>query len=188
MLLIRRRPTAPAPAPAPAATVLRRTRPTSAPVVALPSAPQAPGRLHRVTSKNTAHTRAAAAAAARTRIDEILKLIAMHEDTIDNAVAELEKANGEIEHLMRQNNLGTHTDGHYITEIYEAVSRQSRTIDPKKFRNSVGDAAFWDSIEVSVGKAKKHLSEKELDHISDVVPPKSQGYKYRIKRRDAKVS
>lgn len=112
----------------------------------------------------------------------------MHEDVIDNTVAELERANGEIEQLMRANNLASHTDGHYVTEIYEAVSRQSRTIDPKKFRNSVGDSAFWDSIEVSITKAKKHLSEKELDHISDVIPPKSQGYKYRIKKRDVKVT
>jgi hypothetical protein len=181
MVIIRRRLTA-TPAPATPTAVIRRTRP--APSVATPTAP---GRLHRVTSKNTAHTRAASANAARERINVLLQSIANHEDIIDNTLAEMERANGEIEQLMRANNISMHSDGHYVSEIYEAVSRQSRTIDPKKFRNAVGDAAFWGSIEVGVTKAKKHMSEKELDAISDVVPPQSQGFKYRIKKVERKI-
>lgn len=189
MVILRRRPTVTTPEPAPPPThtaVMRRVRPGASPVPV--SVPTAPGRLHRVTSKNTAHTRAAAASAAKERINELLQLVAIHEETIDNTVAALEQTNGEIEALMRANNISIHTDGFYTPEIYEAVSRQSRTIDPKKFRNAVGDDAFWGSIEVGVTRAKKFLSEKELDSVSDVVAPVSQGFKYRIKKREHKVS
>lgn len=144
-------------------------------------------RVLRLTTSTNAATRAAAAASAREEVNSLLQSVATVEATLDQAAAELEMLHKQIEEKMRSANINEHSDGHYKTAIEAAFSRQSRTIDPKKFRNAVGDAAFWGSIDVGVTKAKQYMSERELDAISEVVPPKSLGYVFKIKKIERKV-
>lgn len=141
----------------------------------------------RFTSANTAATRALKAGVARTEIDELLQVVAESDRAIDEAVATNEVAYKAIEKLLRDNNLSSHSDGVYTAEIVEQFSRQSRTVDPKKFRAHVDSDMFWAAIKVNLGEAEKLLTEKELNSISDVVPSKSMGHCFKLKRSERKV-
>lgn len=123
---------------------------------------------------------------ARKKIDAQLKLIAEAERKIDDAQVQIARAHEDIEQLLRSAKLDSHTDGVRIAELIEKFTRQGRTIDPKKFKAKVTADVFWDSVEVSISKASKHLSEKELNSISDVVPSKSTGYHLVIREAKSK--
>lgn len=135
---------------------------------------------------NNAASRFHAANAAREQITEQLKLISQAEHEIDKAQAIITEATAKINELMRQNNLQMHSNGVHSAVIEETFTRQSTHIDPKKFRAAVSADVFWDCIEVAVGKAREHMTSRELDKISDVVPAKSTGYRLKIKRLEVK--
>lgn len=133
---------------------------------------------------NSAEARHAKAEEARAEIDTQLKLIAAAENAIDDAMADIEAARKAIESKLRDNNLTSHSNGLYFAELVEQFTRQSRTIDPKKFRNAVANDVFWESIAVNIGKAEQHLTEKELTAISDVIPSRSSGIVLKVKKRE----
>lgn len=108
-------------------------------------------------------------------------MISESDEAIDRAVEAKEAAIARIEERMRLHKLPVIDNGKLIAELTETFTRQSRTIDPKKFRSKVTNTQFWDSIDVSVSKAKAFLGEKELNGISDVVPAKSLGYSVKVR-------
>ena len=137
---------------------------------------------HRQTSGNTPAHKAARTDVARAQINEQLKLIANAEHAIDEAQAAINAAHERVDQLMRSVNLSEHTNGVHVATIEEQFSRQQRTIDPQKFRNSVPNDVFWKSLSISIEKAKDHLSDKEFNRIATVIPGKSMGYTLKINR------
>lgn len=136
---------------------------------------------------NNAATRAAKAKVARAEIDRFLKLIAEAEYAIDEAVARNNLAYAQIEAIMREHNIEEHSNGVHIALIEQVFSRQTRTIDPKKFKAAVASEDFWKAITVSITEASKILTEKELNTVSDVTPGKSQGFLFKCKRVERKT-
>lgn len=113
--------------------------------------------------------------AARSAVRGDLKSIAEIDAHIDMLVERRDAAIARIDEEMRAALLKTVAGSGLVAALNEKFTRQSRTIDPKKFRNKVTNEAFWGSISVSVQEAKKFLSERELDAVSDVVPAQSLG-------------
>lgn len=155
--------------------LIRRVKP--APIVAVA---QAPSKL-RVTSDRLKRL-----AADKQAILEDLKSISEADEAIDRAQSAKEVCLARIEERMREHNMTVTDNGKLIAEIVEGFTRQSRTIDPKKFRNKVGAADFWACIDVSVTRASRVLAEKELNGISDVVPAKSLGYSLKVREMKKK--
>lgn len=147
---------------------------------------ESPQRRLRVTSSNTAGDRAIAASRARSVVDAQLKLISEAEHEIDEAQTRLTSAWNEVEKAMKDGGITEHSNGVHYAEITENWSRQSRIIDPKKFKNHVANEVFWDSIKVSLEAAGNHLSKVELDSLSDVVPSKLLGRVLKIKKIEPK--
>lgn len=135
-----------------------------------------------VEAESKAQAAAEKKAEARKRIDELLKSVAKAEAEIDRAQAVLHPMHQEIEKLLRDHNIESHSNGVYRTEIAETFSRQSTDIDPKKFRAEVPEKIFWDCITVGVTKAKEILGEKEVMRIATVVPGKLTGHIYKFSR------
>lgn len=176
MILRRRRePVAPAPT-----TPVRRmlVRPRSAEEILKRAALRTP---HAVT-EDSAPARDAAVKRAQAVIDGQLKLISDAYDRIDAAHAEVVQAHKIIEAQLRLVNLEHHTDGVYYAELKEQWTRQTRDIDPKKYRTKVSNDAFWGSITVSVTKAGEFLTDREINEISDVVPGKMTGYALKVEK------
>lgn len=143
---------------------------------------KAAARRSKPVTADSAANRATAAAEARREIDEQLKLISTAEHAIDDAQADIASAYRVIEEKLRAHNLTSHSNGSHFAELVEQFSRQSRTLDPKKFRAAVANDVFWDCVSVNIGKAEQHLSEKEILKISDVVPAKLMGIILKIKK------
>lgn len=119
---------------------------------------------------------------AKKEIEADLKLISQNNQLIDEAQLATEQAHARIEALMKKYKLNGVTDGHLIAELVEQFTRESRVIDPQRFFNAVTrQDDFWECVEVAIGKAKKVLSEKELDKITKTTPSKSTGIVLKIK-------
>ena len=115
------------------------------------------------------------------RVVDDLKSISEVEEQIDALTEQLNVLHARVETSMRDARLSTVEGSTKIAEMRESFSRQSITIDPRKYRNKVTQADFWASIEVSVTAARKIMAEKELLGISDVVPAKSLGTRLSVK-------
>ncbi len=153
--------------------LVRRVR--AAPVVATKTT-VAPSRRLRLTSDRLERLKED-----REAIYEQLKSISECDEAIDRAMSLKEAALAKVEELMRENRIEVIDNGKLIAELAEGFTRQSRTIDPRKFRTKVTNDQFWGSIEVSVTKAKQFLGEKELNGISDVVPSQSTGFHLKVR-------
>lgn len=149
--------------------------------------PETPTRRLRLTSANTAMDASKTATRAKAAIDEQLKVISKSEADIDVAAAQITQANKIIEAQLQLAGLTHHTDGVYLAEIIDQWTNQSRNIDPKKFKNQVTNDVFWESIEVSLTKAKAHLTEKEINEIADVVPSQFKGKILKVKKLGPRV-
>ena len=162
--------------------LVRRTRPTvAATTTEAVAAKTAPAR--RLTPKSNRLDRLAQD---REACLADLKLISESDEAIDRAIDAKEAAIARIEERMRLHKLPVIDNGKLIAELAESFTRQSRTIDPKKYRSKVTNAQFWESIDVSVAKAKGFLGEKELNGISEVVPAKSLGFSVKVREMKGK--
>lgn len=104
-----------------------------------------------------------------------LKLIADADDAIDRAVAEREAAMEVIEDTMRKNKLVYVQGARKFAELKEKFSRQSRVVDPKRYRAQVTQEDFFKSIKVNIEAASQFLGEKELNAVSDIKRAESLG-------------
>lgn len=169
MALIRRRvPVSVTPVPAPRPAIVNR-----------------PARRIRVV-RNNAATRAQQAQEARESINVHLKSIANLDSQLDDLMVQLNAQHAEVEAILRKAKIDKHSDGAYVASIEAVVSRQSRTVDPKRFKAAVADVDFWGCVSVSVTKAEKVLSERELNEISKIVPGQVTGYAFKLKRLESK--
>lgn len=158
--------------------LVRRRTPNIPPKPATQSATTAPVR--RLALAGSASDMHAQRQRAKAEIDKHLKLISDAHRQIDDAQLVSDNSHRVIEAQLRLVNMTEHSDGVYKAAMVEVYSRQSRTIDPKKFKVHVADSVFWGSIKVSVENAKAHLTEKELAAISDVKAGKSTGVQLKV--------
>ena len=152
-------------------------RRNSAPVVQMETVHAEPVKPKTVAIHATASTKVTA----RRDIERQLKLIADAERAIDDATIQIERSREDIERLLRLSGLESHTDGVRIASLIEQFTKQSRTIDPQKYRNAVAADVFWKTIDVSLTRAKEFITDKEIDAIADIVRAKSLGTKLVIK-------
>lgn len=155
-----------------------RVKPAATVTIARPAVAASPRRMRMAATAERAETQDV-----RAKLDGLLQLIATKEAALDIVQAELDAAHKATEALMREAKLNVHSHGNLTALIEQTFSRQSRSIDPKKFRNAVSDAVFWSSIDVSVTKASKHMAPLELARIADTVPGKSTGFVFKLKRK-----
>jgi hypothetical protein len=72
---------------------------------------------------------------------------------------------------MKRLGLKEQKNGRCDATIVRPAGRSQTKIDPREYQEAVADEdAFYDSISVSVTKAKEHLSGKELANVSKVTP------------------
>lgn len=165
--------------------MILRTRPT--PVQKAAAEVVTPIRRLRLTSHNTAASRAALQAPLKLQIDEELKSIAKAERAIDEATVKIDASYAKIDSLMRSINLHEHTNGVHVAEIVEQWTKQQRVIDPMKFKNAVPNKLFWKAVSVNIAKAGDYLTEKEINDIADITPGKKTGDVLKIKRLPIKM-
>ena len=181
LMLIRRSRTA-------AAQPLRRTQ--VAPVEKPQPTKEVPATKLRQVTTNNAAARERMQNEARKVVEAELKLISKAEHAIDLATAQISLSHERMKDAMFAAGLQVHecaTDyGQYIAEIVEQWTKQSRTIDPQKFRNKVTNDVFWGCIGVMIGAAKEHLTEKEINDLSDVVPSQFVGRNLKVQKVEPK--
>jgi hypothetical protein len=61
-----------------------------------------------------------------------------------------------------------------MAERYTPKGRVTNVVDPAGYQALVSQSEFYDSISVSMTKAKKYLSGKQLEKITTVIPPESK--------------
>lgn len=118
----------------------------------------------------------------QTPASSIKRKMTMLADSIENLQEEIQEKQKklkdelrELEELMKKYKVQKHEGNISIAEFVVPPGRSTRIIDPVKFREKVqDDRDFFSAISVSVTKAKKVLSEKEIDSISDIRPPKEK--------------
>lgn len=163
--------------------LVRRSPPVAkTPVVTAETRPPLLRRLRVVA--NNAGLRQRQAQQAREEIDLHLKSIATLDDRIDSLLVELNAEHAKVEELLRAAKIDEHSDGRYKAMIEPVATRQSRTVDAKRFKNAVADKDFWSCIKVNITEAAKILSERELNDISTIEPGKITGYAFKLKRLD----
>lgn len=94
------------------------------------------------------------------------------EKAIEEQKSDLKAKYEEVQKLMKQYGLASHSTAKGDAMIVAKEGRASTTVDPVKFRTAVGHDVFMDCAKVNVGDAKKHLSDKELGEVSTVTPGK----------------
>lgn len=170
--------------------LVRRTAPRPVTTPATPAAKPPPppfiaGRRLQAPKATTplGHANTAAQVQAREEIEEKLKLIAKENETIDAAVARRDAVFAEIEDLMRKHRLSVVEGEDDTATMVESFTRQTRTIDPKKFRAKVVADDFWACVSINLAQAERILGEREINDMSDIVPSRSLGYSLKIKER-----
>ena len=162
--------------------LIQRTRPSAASATKIATSGTPRRAIMRRTTVHNGQAEQDALLVARQAIVDDLKLISKNNATIDTAQASTDEAAARIEAVLRQHpTLGGVTDGKLLAELVDTFSRESRTIDPQRFWNSINEDDFWKCISVSVTEAKKVLAEKELNKISTVVEAKKTGQALKIK-------
>ncbi len=105
------------------------------------------------------------------KLNGMLYDIAATMDSIEAQGARLVQMKEDAFKEMKRLGLKEQKNGRCDAEIVRPSGRSSTLIDPREYQEAVADDdAFFDSISVSVTKAKDHLSGKELAAVSKVTP------------------
>lgn len=104
-------------------------------------------------------------------LNGVLYSIAATEEHILSLQADASRLRDDAFKEMKRLGLKEHKNGRCDAEIVRPSGRSKTEIDPREYQEAVtDDDAFYDSISVSVSKAKEHLSGKELAAVSKVTP------------------
>jgi hypothetical protein len=105
------------------------------------------------------------------KLNGLLYSIAATEEQILALQAESVQLRDDTFKEMKRLGLKEQKNGRCDAEIVRPAGRSKTEIDPREYQEAVeDDDAFYDSISVSVSKAKEHLSGKELANVSKVTP------------------
>ncbi len=106
-------------------------------------------------------------------LDGMLHSIAAKEETIIAMSAQVVSMREEAFKEMKRLGLKEHKNGRVEAAIVRPAGRSKTEIDAREYHEAViDDDIFYDSITVSVSKAKEHLSGKELNNVATVTPAK----------------
>jgi hypothetical protein len=118
------------------------------------------------------------------KMRQLLKSIANRNATIRQQAELAADEQKQLLFLMKTYRIPLYTHGDDVAEIKIPTGRATNTIDPKLYWDRVDEEAFFDSVRVSNEKAKKHLSGKELDEITDTTPGKKGEETLEIRKKD----
>lgn len=91
--------------------------------------------------------------------------------TINAAVRDMAALDKEALATMQSVGLSKHSCAAGDLEVKVPSGRSSTYIDPEKYHEAVGDdEAFYSSVKVTMGEARRNLSGKEFDGIAQVTP------------------
>lgn len=122
------------------------------------------------TIRRVRRVRSAPVDAGSEEIDSLMKSIANAEDAITALSAKVKKETQRLYELLVVAKETTHQCGELVAGVVIPAGRSSTVIDARKFYNEVDEDDFFDSVTVSVTKAKQVLSERMLAKISKVTP------------------
>ncbi len=103
-------------------------------------------------------------------LNGMLYSIAATEEQILALQAQAVQLHEETFKEMKRLGLKEQKNGRCDAEIVRPAGRSKTEIDPREYQEAVDDDAFYDSVSVSISKAKEHLSGKELAAVSKVTP------------------
>ena len=103
-------------------------------------------------------------------IESLMKSIANAEDAIASLSAKVKNETQRLYSLLVAAKETTHQCGDLVADVVIPAGRSSTLIDPRKFYNEVKEDDFFDSVIVSVTKARQVLPERTLAKISKVTP------------------
>lgn len=103
-------------------------------------------------------------------------------DAIDRLQADMKECDTEAAGLMKFLKTDeVHVAGAGTHLFKPGRTNAKNTIDPKGFQKAAGANAFWATVNIPAGEAKKHLGEKELSQITTTVPGGETDPKYSFK-------
>jgi hypothetical protein len=105
-------------------------------------------------------------------LDGYLKVIADNNKEIAALQKEQNDALAVLLKTMQANKLKNWEIPDARAEVVIPQGRSSSVIDPENYYKLVSKEDFFESIKVSIEKAKKHLGTKELAKITEVTPGK----------------
>ena len=104
------------------------------------------------------------------QIEALMKSIAIAEDTIADLDAKRKTELHRLHELMTRAKETSHECGELVAKRVTPAGKSSTCIDPYKFYKAVDEKDFFDSVVVSVTKARGVLSERALSKVSRVTP------------------
>lgn len=128
------------------------------------------------------------------KLNGMLYSIAATEDQILALQAQSVQLRDDTFKEMKRLGLKEQKNGRCDAEIVRPAGRSQTKIDPREYQEAVADdEAFYDSVSVSVTKAKEHLSGKELAAVSRITAavPGTPALKVKIipaKQEDAEAA
>lgn len=115
-------------------------------------------------------------------IEILMKSIANATDAMAALKVKIDTETATLCELMAKAREDKHEYGDLVAERFKPSGRSSTVIDPRKFYNTVEEDDFFDSVTVSVTKAKGILSERALAKISNTIPGTPGAETVKIKR------
>ena len=128
-------------------------------------------RTARTTTKSPSRARQKVTGASeKLKLDTLTREMRDAQRSIDAAQRVLALKCKEAFETMRAAKIDSHSCAQGDLKIKVPSGRSSTYIAPKEFHEMVDDDEFYESVSVSVTKARKHLSGKEINEIAKVTP------------------
>lgn len=133
------------------------------------------------TKKATRRVKTASKAVSKPILDKRIEEYMAARQTLmqaQNTISDLEES---MYLAMKTNGLSEYSHAGVKLSEVESKTNKSTTIDPRKYYDAVEDLEeFLDTITVPVTKARKVLSEREIEKIATVVEGRVTGKKLKI--------
>jgi hypothetical protein len=116
-------------------------------------------------------TTAEQAAGAKQHIEESLKAYYDISKEVNILTAKLRELEQSMYQEMKEFSIDKVMLDKIMAERHTPKGRVTNIVDPVGYQELVSSADFYDSISVSLTKAKKYLSGKQLEKITTVIQP-----------------
>ena len=120
------------------------------------------------------------AAGAKQHIEESLKAYYDISKEVNILTAKLRELEQSMYQEMKEFSIDKVMLDKIMAERHTPKGRVTNIVDPVGYQELVSSADFYDSISVSLTKAKKYLSGKQLEKITTVIPPEPKGETIKI--------
>jgi hypothetical protein len=120
-------------------------------------------------------------------LDAKLKSIAQRTAMIEKLAAENEAAQAELTELLSAAGMQGYTDGEWEANIVNKMTKASRVPDTGFLYKKMSLADFLSVVKVSVTELKAHMTDREIDQISEITPAIVTGQELKVQRVKRKV-